>query len=87
MCILTVATAWQYGSMAKSSADAKVYSFILETDREGFSRITSGLEDSLCRDVMGEEVSDGLYRLTLRCPPDKLPGVWDAIKNFRRCPE
>jgi len=87
MCLLTIATAWRYGFIIDSTKGTKVYSFILETDREGFHRIASGLDDSLCRDVEGEEVYDGLYRLTVRCPPDKVVSVWDAIKGLRRCPE
>lgn len=87
MCLLTVATAWRYGSIVEANRGTKVYSFIVETDRDGFSRMASDLEESFCREVKGEEVSDGLYRLTIRCPPDKVSTVWDAIKGFRRCPE
>ena len=87
MCLLTAATAWRYGSIVDSNKGTKVYSFLLETDRDGFSRIASGLEGSVCREVGGEEVSDGLYRLTVRCPPDKVSTVWDAIKGFRRSSE
>lgn len=87
MCALTLATAWRYASIVDEAKGPRVYSFLLETDREGMSRIESGLEDSLCRGVEGEEVADGLYRLTLRCPPDKFETVWGVIRDSRRSPK
>lgn len=87
MCSLTIATAWRYVAIAESNRGTKVYNFLVETDSEGFSKIASKLEDSVCRNVKGEEVADGLYRLTVRCPPDKIDSVWVFIKGFRRSDE
>ena len=87
MCALTIATAWRYASIMESNRGTEVYSFLVQTDSEGFSKIASGLEGSACREVEGEKVADGLYRLTVRCPPDKMDSVWVFIKGFRRSDE
>lgn len=76
MCALTVATAAQYAIVSRVGRE---YNFVVKTDAEGFSRIQADLEAAELQGVAGEEVEEGVFRITVRCPTNKLNTLWRIL--------
>jgi hypothetical protein len=79
MCLLTVATAAMYSEARRSG---KEYNFVVRTDSEGVSKIRSHLADADFHRVEEAEIEDGLYRITVRCPSDKVGTMWSVMDRM-----
>jgi hypothetical protein len=82
MCVLTLATAYRYGSVRRFVDRSREYSFVVEMDEAGMMRMKSDLRGATFQGVEGEAIDDGLYRITVRCPPDKVGLVWSLINRM-----
>ena len=82
MCLLTVATAVGYSRIADLRRLGQEYNFVVRTDSEGISEIRANLADNdFCR-VEELEISEGLYRITVRCPADKVGAMWSVMNRI-----
>lgn len=79
MCALTLATVYRYGTVREFIRDSREYTFVVEADSCEVSRIKSGLAGATFQPVEGEMVEDGVYRITVRCPPEKVGSVWSLL--------
>lgn len=70
MCLLTVATAARYAQIV--SLFGLEYNFVVQTNEEGLSRIKADLAAADLHSVQDSEIEDGVFRITVRCPPDKI---------------
>lgn len=82
MCVLTLATAYRYGSVRRFVEESREYSFVVEMDGADLGRVKSDLKGVTFQGVEGEAIDDGLYRITVRCPPDKVGLVWSLINRM-----
>lgn len=82
MGVLTVATAVRYASVRRFVDSSREYSFVVEVDEASIDRMKSGLREATFQGVDGEALEDGLYRITVRCPPDKVGAVWSLINRM-----
>lgn len=82
MGVLTVATAVRYGAVRRFVDSSREYSFVVEADEASLGRMKSGLRGATFQGVEGEAIEDGLYRITVRCPPDKVGAIWSLINRM-----
>lgn len=83
MCILTVATVAKYAQLAEIKRAGQEYNFLVRTDEEGVMKIRSDLAAADLHGVDENEIEDGLYRITVRCPPDKARSMWFVMSGRR----
>lgn len=83
MCILTVATVARYAQMAEIRRSGQEYNFLVRTDENGVMKIRSDLAEADLHKVQESEIEDGLYRITVRCPPDKARSMWSVMAGRR----
>ena len=82
MCLLTLATVYRYAAVRDFIRDSREYTFVVEADDSRVSRIKSDLEGATFQRVEEEMVEDGLYRITVRCPPDKVGVMWSVLNRL-----
>ena len=81
MCFLTVLTAFRYGSVRRFVEQSREYSFVVDADASSLERMKADLRGATFQGVEGEAMEDGRYRLTVRCPPDKVGFIWSLINR------
>jgi hypothetical protein len=81
MCFLTLATVYRYAIVRDFISDSREYSFVVEADGDKLPRIKADLRGVTFQDVEEERIEDGLYRITLRCPPDKVGLMWSFLSR------
>lgn len=82
MCFLTLATAARYRQVAEARRSAPEYNFLIKTDADGVTKIRSYLAEENLHAVRGQEVGDGLYRITVRCPSSKVATMWSIMSDI-----
>jgi len=82
MCLLTLATVYRYSVVREFVRDSREYSFIVEADDSSFTRMKSDLRGATFQRVQGEMVEDGVYRITVKCPPEKVGAVWSLMNRI-----
>lgn len=82
MCLLTVLTVAKYKSIATFKSESKEFTFVVSADESEISGVKSKLENYTYQPVENEMVKEGLYRLTVRCPPDKIGIIKGFILKF-----
>ena len=83
MCILTVATVARYSQLAETRKSGQEYNFLVRTDEDGVMKIRSDLAEADLHRVEDSEIEDGLYRITVRCPPEKARSMWSVMAGRR----
>lgn len=82
MCALTLATVYRYCVVRDFINDSREYSFVVEADGDSVPRIKADLRGATFQSVEEEMIEDGLYKITVRCPPDKVGSVWSFISRM-----
>ena len=82
MCVLTLATVYRYGAVKSFVESSQEYSFVVEADEASLSRIKSELQGATFQKVEQEMIEDGVYRITVKCPPDKVGFMWLLLDKF-----
>ena len=82
MCFLTLATVYRYGVVKKFVESSQEYSFVVEADDVRLSQIKSELQGVTFQKVEQEMIEDGVYRITVKCPPDKVGLLWLLLDKF-----
>lgn len=82
MCALTLATVYRYGVVRNFISDSREYTFVVEADGDRVPRIKADLQGATFQRVEGEQLEDGLYKITLRCPPDKVGIMWSILNKM-----
>jgi hypothetical protein len=81
MCLITLATVYRYSVVRGSIRDSREYTFLVETDDTSFIRMKSDLKHANFRRVRGEFVEEGVYRITVKCPPEKISAAWSIMNR------
>jgi len=79
MCLITLVTAYRYGLVRDFVRCSREYSFVVEADGDTLSRMKSDLEDATFQRVEETMIEDGVYRITVKCPPDKVGSLWSLL--------
>jgi hypothetical protein len=82
MLALTAVTAYRYSSIESFRRGSADYSLIIRAEESEVPEIKSEIRGLTFQPVGDESVKDGFYRITFRCPPDKLGGVWKVLSKF-----
>jgi hypothetical protein len=82
MLVLTAATTYRYSSIESFRRGSADYSLVIKAEASDLPEIKSEIRGLTFQPVGDESVKDGFYRITFRCPPDKLGGVWKALSKF-----
>ena len=80
MCFLTSITALRYHHIQKFKLQSQEHAFEVDADQSRMLSIKSELQNITHQLVTEEFLSEGRYRLIIRCPSDKI----GAIQNFLR---
>lgn len=82
MCVLTMATAVSYTRIVHLRRAGREYNFVVRTDDEGVVKIRSDLAVADLHGVRQSQIEDGLYRITVRCPPEKIGAMWSVMSGL-----
>lgn len=77
MTVLMTATSVRFYQIDRFKKSSEKFSVVVS--EESFKKVKSGLEDITFQPVEEELLDDGSYRLTFRCPPEKLQNLWRLI--------
>ena len=80
MAFLTLATSIRLYQIDKFKRKSE--NFAVVVSQQDFLKVKSELENITYQPVDGEELEDGSYRLTFRCPPEKIQNLLSLI-GFR----
>jgi len=80
MFLLTALTVAKYRSIVVFKNESREFTFVVSADKSAMSGVKSKLENYTYQPVEDEMVEEGLYRLTFRCPPDKIGLIKGMIK-------
>ena len=82
MFLLTVLTVAKYSSIVSFKSRSEEFTFVVSADKAEISGVKSKLENYTYQPVEDEMVEEGLYRLTVRCPPDKIGLIKGMLIKF-----
>jgi len=82
MFLLTALTVAKYRSIVVFKNESREFTFVVSADKSAMSGVKSKLESYTYQPVEDEMVEDGLYRLTVRCPPDKIGIIKGMLLKF-----
>jgi hypothetical protein len=82
MFAITILTAVKYRSIVAFKNESREFTFVVSADRSEMSDVKSKLENYTYQSVDDEMIEEGLYRLTVRCPPDKIGLVKGLMLKF-----
>lgn len=79
MCVATVVAAYRYGEIKNFLRESREYTFVVKGDECEVGQMMSHLEDATFQRVDQERVAEGTYRLTVKCPPDKVNRISNML--------
>jgi hypothetical protein len=82
MILLMSITIWRYAEIIDFEARSKEHSFVVSGDLADVSAMKADLQNITRQPVEDEFMTDGSYRLTFRCPPEKVGSVWSRLEKF-----
>jgi len=82
MCLLTVLTIAKYRSIVLFKNESREFTFVVSADKSEISGVKSKLENYTYQSVDDEMIEEGLYKLTVRCPPDKIGFIKGLVLKF-----
>lgn len=82
MCLLAILTVAKYRSIVHFKSESREYSFVVSADKSEISGVKSRLQNYTYQSVDDEMIEEGLYRLTVRCPPDKIGFIKGTLMKF-----
>lgn len=82
MCILTLITAFRYAAIRRFVDGSERYSFVVEADNQTVAEMKRKLEGATFQAVRDEMLDEGVYRITVKCPPEKVTSVWVLLSNI-----
>lgn len=82
MCTLAILTIAKYRSIVSFKDQSKEFTFVVSADKAEISDVKNRLEKYTYQSVEDEMIEEGVYRLTVRCPPDKVGFVKGMMMRF-----
>ena len=72
MCLLTLLSIYRYGAIKQFLEDSQEYTFVVKANSNLVDEMKSNLEDVTFQEVKQEKMDEETYKLTIKCPPDKI---------------
>ncbi len=82
MFFLMLLTLWRYAEIRDFESKSKEHSFVVEGEFINVSAMKADLRNLTRQPVEEEIVTDGQYKLTFRCPPEKIGSVLSMLDKF-----
>jgi hypothetical protein len=82
MFLLTALTVAKYRSIVAFKNESQEFTFVVSADKAEISGVKSKLENYTYQPVEDEMVEEGLYRITVRCPPEKIGLIKGMLLKF-----
>lgn len=82
MCVLTLMTAFRYVAIRRFVDGSERYSFVIEADKQTVVEMKRKLEGVTFQSVIDEMLDEGVYKITVKCPPEKVTSVWVLLSNI-----
>jgi len=82
MLALMLITLLKYADIRDFKSKSKEYSFVVEGKFVDVSAMKADLMNRTHQPVDEEIVTDGQYKLTFRCPPEKIGFVFSMLDKF-----
>lgn len=82
MCLLTVLTVAKYRSIVAFKNESEEFTFVVSVDKSEISDVKNRIQNYTFQAVDDEMIGDGLYKLTVRCPPDKIGFIKNMMSRF-----
>lgn len=83
MIFLASLTAIKYKHIRDFKNNSVEYTFMVEGDKSDISSVKSRIQSLTYQSVDDEMIEEGLYRLTVRCPPDNLSSISSLLSGRR----
>jgi hypothetical protein len=75
-------TLLRYAEIRNFESKSKEYSFVVEGEFADVSAMKADLRNRTRQPVDEELITDGKYKLTFRCPPEKIGFVFSMFDKF-----
>lgn len=72
MCLITLVTVYRYGAIKQFLQNSQEYTFVVKADENSVGKMKSELEVATFQEVTQEKMDEETYKLTIKCPPDKI---------------
>lgn len=82
MILLATLTFVKYNNIKIFKEESQEYSFVLSIDSNKLNSIKADLQNMTYQIVENEPTADGRYKLTFRCPPDRIKFFKEYLKQF-----
>ncbi len=82
MLCLMLLTLLRYVEIRNFESKSKEYSFVVEGKFADVSAMKADLSNRTRQPVDEELITDGQYKLTFRCPPEKIGFVFSMLDKF-----
>lgn len=82
MLFLGALTFVKYQEIKNFKERSQEYSFVISANPEKISSLKNDLANFTYQNVIEEEIADNNYKITIRCPPDKMRFVYKLLLKF-----
>ncbi len=79
MIFMVLLTIMKYVEITNFRDKSQEYSFVLDGNNTQISALKADLQTLTFQEVKEEILEDGKYRLTFRCPPDRIKNILNNI--------
>lgn len=80
MILIMAATLYRYNTIREFRNGSSKYEILVKVN--DIESLGKAVRAATFQDVAYEKVSEGKYRIVLRCPPEKLPSVLRVIQRL-----
>jgi hypothetical protein len=84
MLSLTALTLARYLEIVDFKKSSEEFVFVVEGDASRISKLKTNIQNLTYQTVQEEMIEEGVYRLRVRCPPDKINSVWALLGRLSR---
>jgi hypothetical protein len=82
MLLLTFLTFAKYREIKYFQNNSQEYTFVVYANQSDISDLKENLQNFTYQSVLDEQISDGNYKITVKCPPDKIKFINKIIDKL-----
>lgn len=83
MLFLTSLTIFRYKEIRDFRNKSKEFTFVVSGDDLSLTTATEQLHQFTYQNVEKEALDNGLYRIKIKCPPDKVGGIRSLLSGLK----
>ena len=84
MLFLTTLTMAKYFEINYFKRNSEEFTFVVEGDANRILKLKKDIQNFTYQTVQEEMIQEGIYKLRVRCPPDKVNSIWALLGRLAR---